>query len=152
MLSNKYHGNYWNVYANKCHYGAVNIHVPASKTATGASKLATSGGLGSVAPRTYSPLRRMIQLHAQKYLCFAYPSQNYNTLYGGADTGIYVCSPLATKSHCTNRVFVGRTLTGPSSFRKDNASTTIARTVQCCLLTTVLAAGRPTSDRLVQFL
>lgn len=46
MLSNKYHGNYWNVYANKCHYGAVNIHVPASKTATGASKLATSGGLG----------------------------------------------------------------------------------------------------------
>lgn len=46
MLSNKYHGYYWNVYVNKCHYGAVNIHVPASKTATGASKLATSGGLG----------------------------------------------------------------------------------------------------------
>lgn len=27
MLSNKYHGYYWNVYVNKCHYEAVNIHV-----------------------------------------------------------------------------------------------------------------------------
>lgn len=75
MSSNKYHGYYWNVYVNKCHYEAVNIHVPASKTATGAPKLATCAGLGYT-------LHQMIQLHAQKYLCFAYPSQNYNTLNG----------------------------------------------------------------------